>query len=63
MSTHKKTRRRLRNVPFRRGVVTLEYVMVLIVVFPAAYVMLRLAIKGFTSIYHFMSITLGGLNL
>ncbi len=63
MSTFKNVKRRLKDASSRRGVVTLEYVMVLAVVFPATYAMLLLAARGLAALYCFVSIALGGLNL
>jgi len=63
MSNPNRVDRRLSGASSRRGVVTLEYVMVIAVAFPVSYVLLRLAIRGFAAIYYFMSIALGGLNL
>jgi hypothetical protein len=43
----------------QHGVSTLDYVMVLAVVLPLAFMMLRLMVNAFTSIYEFMTATVG----
>jgi len=47
-----------RKIP-RRGMVTLDYVMVLAVVFPLAFISLQLMIRAFTALHEFITATVG----
>lgn len=50
---------RHRRLPNRTGMVSLDYVMVLAVVFPFSVVLLILLVRGLIALYYFSSTTIG----